>query len=255
MKHLLLLVLLLFLIKVSFGQIDSISIAKGDLITSNLKPGLHQYLVYFENPAKKRITNSSIWNRKVNFTTLHGRQVIEIEQSWYSGDSLFNRYVYSISDGKSFAPIYHKTKTHIGVEGFDFDGKSITGSDSLKNNLKENFNLGLQEPTLNWELDMEIFSTLPIKKEGQRFFINFYHPGSKSNPKYYEYAIIGSEKLKVVNDGTIDCWQMKINYSADAWAIFWIAKKSKEVLKMQEYFRGGFRYKVKFLTPIEMRYN
>jgi hypothetical protein len=83
------------------AQIDTIRIDKSDLITSNLKAGLHQYLVYFENPAKKRIGNSSIWNRQVNFKSINGRDVIEIEQFWYMTDTLSNRYVYSISDKKN----------------------------------------------------------------------------------------------------------------------------------------------------------
>jgi hypothetical protein len=252
MKHILLFILLLLFIKASFGQADTISISKGDLITSGLKPGLHQYLVYFENPSKKRIGNSSIWNRQVNFKKLNSRDVIEIEQYWYMTDTLFNRYVYSISDKKTFAPIFHKTKMRGATEAFDFDQKKVSGTDSVENNTKKDLDVLLSVGTLNWELDLEIFSTLPIKKEGQRFIVNFYHPGGKSNPKYYEYAIIGSEKLEVVNDLSIDCWKMKIDYSADAWAIFWISKKSKEVLKMQEYFRGGYRYKIKFLTPIAL---
>jgi hypothetical protein len=250
MKSFLLFLVLIATSSYCSAQIDTIRIEKGDLITSNLKPGLHQYLVYFENPAKKRIGNSSIWNRQVNFKNLNGRQVIEIEQYWYMSDTLFNRYVYSISDKETFAPIFHKTKMRGATEALDFHQQKVSGSDSVQNNTKRDLDVSLNVGTLNWELDLEIFSTLPIKKVGQRFIVNFYHPGGKSNPKYYEYAIIGLEKLQVVNDLSIDCWKMKIDYSQDAWAIFWISKKSREVLKMQEYFRGGYRYKVKFLTPV-----
>lgn len=237
------------------AQIDTINILKNDLITSNLKPGLHQYLVYFENPAKKRIGNSSIWNRQVNFKNVNGRDVIEVEQFWYMTDTLFNRYVYSLSDKKTFAPIFHKTKGRNGVEAFDFDQQTISGSDSVENNTKKDLDVPQTVKTLNWELDLEIFSTLPIKKEGQRFVINFYHPGGRTNPKYYEYAIIGSEKLAAVNETSVDCWKMKINYTETDWAIFWISKKSKEILKMQEQFRGGYRYKVRFVTPMPLAAN
>ena len=246
---------LLFAIAVSttsLAQIDTLQIDKGDLVTANLKPGLHQYLVYFENPAKKRIGNSSIWNRRVNFKNIAGKDAIEIEQHWFMSDTTFNRYVYSISDKKTFAPIFHKTKMRGSIEAFHFEKMKVSGADSVKNNAKKDLDVPLVATTLNWELDLEIFSTFPIKKEGQRFIVNFYHPGGKSDPKYYEYAIIGSEKIQIVNDLSVECWKMKINYSPDTWAIFWISKKSKEVLKMQEYFRGGYRYKVKFLTPIEM---
>ena len=234
------------------AQIDTVNIAKNDLLTSALKPGLHQYLVYFENPAKKRIGNSSIWNRQVNFKSINGKDVIEIEQYWYANDTTYNRYVYSVSDKKSFAPIFHKTKGRGGIEAFNFDATKVDGADSVADNTKKDLDVPLPVATLNWELDLEIFSTFPIKKEGQRFIVNFYHPGGRINPKYYEYAIVGSEKLQLANDSNADCWKMKINYTDTDWAIFWISKKSKEVLKMQEQFRGGYRYKVKFLTPIEM---
>jgi hypothetical protein len=250
MKHTFLLILLILVMKYSFGQVDTISVAKGDLVTANLKPGLHQYLVYFENPAKKRIGNSSIWNRHVSLKNLNGKEVIAVEQFWFSNDTLYNRYVYSLSDKKTFASIYHKTKMRGAVEAFDFEKTRVAGTDSVENNVKKDLDIPLEVATLNWELDLEIFSTLPIKKEGQRFIINFYHPGGKTNPKYYEYAIIGSEKLQGVNDAATDCWKMKISYTETDWAIFWISKKSKEVIKMQEKFRGGFRYKVRFATPI-----
>lgn len=252
MKHVLLAILSLLLISHVFAQVDTISVAKGDLITSNLKPGLHQYLVYFENPAKKRIGNASIWNRDVRFKNLNGKDVIEIKQHWFGSDTLYNRHVYSLSDKKTFTPIYHKTKMRSATEAFDFEPGKISGSDSVEQNVKKDLEVTLDIATLNWELDLEIFSTLPIKKEGQRFIINFYHPGGKTPPKYYEYAIIGSEKLESVNDNAIDCWQMKINYTPTDWAIFWISKKSKEILKMQEQFRGGYRYKLKFVTPVPL---
>lgn len=255
MKGFLLLPALLILSSTCIAQIDTIRLDKNDLITSNLKSGLHQYLVYFENPARKRIGNSSIWNREVNFKSINGRDVFEIEQFWYATDTLYNRYVYSLSDKKTFAPIFHKTKGRSGIEAFDFSQGKVSGTDSVENNTKKDLEVSLEVATLNWELDMEIFSTLPIRKEGQRFIINFYHPGGRSNPKYYEYVIIGSEKLHIVNDLSIDCWKMQINYSPTDWAIFWISKKSKEVLKMQEQFRGGYRYKIKFVTPIPLTAN
>ncbi len=229
---------------------DTIDIAKPDLITAQLKPGLHQYLVYFENPKKKRLGNPSLWNRNVVFKKFKGEDVIEIEQNWYGNDTLFNRYVYSISKRKTFEPIYHKTKMKGATEAFDFTPTKVTGSDSVANNMKGDLDVRLAAPTLNWEVDLEVFSTLPIKKEGQRFFINFYHPGGRMAPQYHEYAIIGSDKIKVVNDQDLDCWKMKIEYGPNSWAIFWIAKKSKEVLKMQEFYGSGYRYKVKLSTPV-----
>jgi hypothetical protein len=238
------------------AQLDTIRISDKDLLTSNLKEGLHQYLVYFEDPKKGRITGSFIWNRQVNFKTHGGKEVIEIVQHWFGSDSTTNRYVYSISDRKTFAPVYHYTKSSRGVEAFDFVPEKITGSDSVSGNSKKDLEVTLQTPTLNWEDDLEIFSTLPIKKVGQRFIMNFYHPGGRLVPGYYEYAVIGSEKIKSIEDRSIDCWQLKINYAQfGGWAIFWIDKKSHEVLKMQEFFGTGYRYKVRLVTPVLLTKN
>lgn len=235
----------------ALGQIDTINISKGDLVTAQLKEGLHQYVVYFENPKKKRLGNASIWNRNVQFKKVNNQEMIVIEQHWYSADTLFNRYVYSLAEKKTFAPLYHKTIMRGNTESFDFTTAKVEGSDSVNNNVKNDLSVDLSAPTLNWELDLEIFSTLPFKKVGQRFIINFYHPGGKTLPKYYEYVVSGEEKISTIGDVQTDCWKLKIDYGQNSWAIFWIGKKSKEVLKMQEFFGGGYRYKVKFATPVE----
>jgi hypothetical protein len=46
-------------------------------------------------------------------------------------------------------------------------------------------------------------------------------------------------------DITTKCWLLKINYSKDSYAIFWLTEKSKEVIKMKEYYKGNYRIKVK----------
>lgn len=252
-KLLLLLVTLVFLslgLNQAAAQIDTISIAKKDLIISQLKPGLHQYLVYFERPKQKKIMMPMLWSRQVNFKKFQGNDVVEIIQNWYASDTLLNRYIYSVSKRVDFSPIYHYTKGTRGIEAFNFERNSILGSDTVMNNTKKDFDLRLVTSTLNWELDMEILSTLPYKKIGQIFVINFYHPGGKTEPNFYQYKVIGSEIILGSDTNGIDCWQLKISYGETEWATFWVSKKSKEVLKMQEYFRGGYRYKVKLATPV-----
>ncbi|MBT1697261.1 hypothetical protein KK083_10265 [Fulvivirgaceae bacterium PWU4] len=252
MKRLLLQTLLLIVACAEVSaQADTIRLADNDLDMSYLKEGLHQYLVYFENPKKQKITGQSLWNRQVRFKQHQGNDVIEIEQRWYSSDTTFNRYVYSISQKRNFQPLYHYTKSTRGTGAFNFTTKQITGADSVEVNDKKDLRVETPVATLNWELDLEVFSTLPIKKEGQRFLINFYHPGGPA-PKYYEYKIVGSEKIHGSDNQEIACWKMKIDYGEGNWAIFWISKRSREVLKMQEYFKGNYRYKVRLSTPVPL---
>jgi hypothetical protein len=74
-------------------------------------------------------------------------------------------------------------------------------------------------------------------------------------PAYYNYTVSGSETIKGTDGKMTDCWLLKINYTETSWAIFWISKKTKEVLKMQEYFNGNYRYKVKLSTPVAASFN
>ena len=236
----------------SWAQVDTIRIDRGDLVTSKLKPGLHQYLVYYENPVKKLLGVPAVWNRQVNFKTWKGREVIEIEQHWFMADTAFNRYVYSLCDRKTFNPIYHYTKSTRGVDAFDFSKSSVSGSDSVTSNTKKDLDVSLSDPTLNWEVDLEVFNTLPIKKTGQRFVINFYHPGGKSLPTYYEYVVTGEEKIKTIEERWIDCWLLKISYSEQNWAMFWIDKRSQEVLKVRDFYNGVYRCKVRTVMGVPM---
>jgi hypothetical protein len=247
---LLILVSLTLLVHRSIAQIDTIRLETNDLITAQLKPGMHQYVVYFDLARKDAMKMPSLWNRQVNIIDYKGEPAIEIIQHWYSGDTLNNRYVYSLSKKKNFEPIYHYTKAKES-EAFNFEKSRISGSDTSANNSKKDFEISIAALTLNWELDLEIFSTLPFKKAGQTFVINFYHPGGRTAPAYYTYKVVGSESLKGINGTAIDCWQLKIDYSPTDWAIFWISKTSKDVVKMQEHFRGSYRYKVKLATSVE----
>jgi hypothetical protein len=235
----------------AFAQIDTINIAKNDLTMSQLKEGVHQYLVFFENAKKKKILSYWLWTREVKFSKLNNEPVIEINQKWHSSDTAYYREVYSVSRQRNFSPLFHLVKSPKGREGFMFTDTEVSAADTVKENKIKDLKKTLETPTLNWELDLEIFSTLPFKKEGQRFMINFYHPGG-SEPKYYEYKVIGSEKIAVADSDKIDCWKLQIEYNADSWAIFWISKKSKEVLKMQESYKGNYRYKVKLSTTVSL---
>jgi hypothetical protein len=235
----------------SFAQIDTINITRNDLVTSQLKEGVHQYLVFFENAKKKKILSYWLWTREVKLSKLNNEAVIEINQKWLSSDTAAYREVYSVSRQRNFSPLYHMVKSPKGTEAFTFTDKEVVATDTVNGNKLKDFRKAFITPPLNWELDLEIFSTLPIRKEGQRFIMNFYHPGG-SEPAFYEYKVIGIEKITVADGDKVDCWKLKIDYNADAWAIFWISKKSKEVLKMQEAYKGNYRYKVKLSTAVSL---
>jgi hypothetical protein len=230
------------------AQVDTLRSIPEKWIAQSLRPETAQYLVFFQNKKKPKQAGVYIWSRQLRFK----KNAIEVEQKWYSSDSTGYRYVYSLVDRKTFLPIYHKTiMQRSGTEAFDFGDLKIEGSDSVANNTKSTFELATTKP-LNWELDMETFSLLDLKP-GKRFAINFYHPGGRTEPKFYEYKVTGDEKVGTYEDKGIDCWKLRIDYNEKAYAIFYISKKSREVIKMEEDFGAGVRYKVKLPSAIAVR--
>ncbi|RYF80082.1 MAG: hypothetical protein EON98_13860, partial [Chitinophagaceae bacterium] len=93
-------------------------------------------------------------------------------------------------------------------------------------------------------MDLEIFPLLPFKKAGQVFAIAFYEPGTAQS-NYYKLTVTGKEALPLVGAQTVNCWLLRIDYAPGSYATFWITDKTREVVKMREYFRGRYRYKVR----------
>ncbi len=230
------------------AQVDTLRAIPEKWITQSLRPETAQYLVFFQNKKKPKQAGAFIWSRQLRVKN----NTIEVEQKWYSSDSTGYRYVYSLVDRKTFLPIYHKViMQRSGTEAFDFSDQKIKGSDSVPNNAKATFEL-VAPNALNWELDLETFTLLDLKP-GKSYVINFYHPGGRIAPTFYEYKVTGDEKVKTYEDKVIDCWKLRINYNEKYYALFYISKKSKEVIKMEEDFGAGVRYKVKLPSSITVR--
>lgn len=246
---------IIILLLVSFSvkaQVDTVYNLNSKLIKKYLKPSSNQYLVFIQRKGDPRQTYTYIWSRDVKFVNKKGKDLVEIEQKWYASDTTRNRYVYSLMNANDFSPVYHYTTLNKSIEAFDFYDDKIKGSDSIASNTKKDFNLALVHPMLNWELDLETFPLLDLKA-GKRFAINFYHPGAKGEPKLYEYKVVGEENLGVIEGGTVACWKLRIDYSEKSWAIFYISKKGREVLRMDEDFGGGVRYKVKLSNAVPIK--
>lgn len=234
------------------AQVDTIYQLDSKLIKKHLKPSSNQYLVFIQRKGDPRQTYTYIWSRDVKFANKNGKELIEIDQKWYASDTARVRYVYSVMNANDFSPVYHYTKMGKSIEAYDFYPDKINGSDSVDNNAKKDFELALKKPMLNWELDLETFPLLDLKS-GKRFAINFYHPGGKTEPKLYEYRVIGEENITVLSGETVSCWKLRIDYDAKSFAIFYISKKGREVLRMDEDFGGGVRYKVRLSNAVPIK--
>lgn len=233
------------------AQTDTLYSMDAARIRNYLPEGTYQYLVFYQNNKKPKMAGAYLWSRAVKFKKLNNREVIEIEQKWYSTDSANYRYVYSLVDRQTFLPIHHRTwMQRMGTEAYDFYADKIVGSDTVKNNSKAGFVVAnLPHTTLNWELDLETFPLLPLKAN-RTFAINFYHPGGRTEPKLYEYKVIGDTVLPGPEGSSIVCWKLKIEYGAGSSAVFYISKKKHQVLKMEEVYGQVVRYKVLLPGPI-----
>ena len=229
-----------------YAQVDTVYSIPESWIKSSIREGTTQYLVFFQNKQNHKKTGVFVWSRTLSSKTVGATKCYEVEQQWYSSDSASHRYVYSLVNQQNFLPIYHKTIMQRGSEAFDFYEDRMKSSDTVKNIMRPDFELQGKR-ALNWELDLETFSLLDLK-EGKRYAINFYHPGGRTAPKLYEYKVVGSDKVKLFDGKLVDCWKLRIDYNPTSYAIFYISKKGKEMIKMEEDFGMGVRYKVRLAT-------
>jgi len=227
---------------------ETVSSIKTSNIKRYLNEGTRQYLV-FTKKAESSQSNLSLWSRTVRFQKIDSQERIVTQQKWYSSDSTTNRTVYSICNADNFLPLYHYSSSpKNGIEAYDFLENKIIGSDTTQGNTKNGFSINQEGSTLNWELDLETFPLLDLRV-GKEFSINFYHPGSKSIPQEYLYRVIDEERIPFANNSSVECWILKINYGEKNYAMFWISKTSREVIKMVEKYNSITRYKILLSTP------
>ena len=216
------------------------------MLTEVLKPGLRQYLVYFQYPKKSDRLGFWYWTRDIAIENKDGKRCFAISQHWYGGDSMSYRKVYSLNATADFAPIYHSETVRGKTAAYNWSSTGIVGADSAKGNVKKGFDLSFTEPNLNWNLDIETFEMLPLGA-GKSFWINFYDAGLEP-PKYVLYKVTGSEQLTLMSGEKVDCWKLFSEGSSPQGPYsetYWISKKGHEFLKEEDSFSGIYRYKIK----------
>jgi hypothetical protein len=232
--------------------VDTIRVDAKRLLMSQVREGTYQYLVSFHGTDLNQVKSASIWTRKVKFEKWQGQDVISIRQEWSSQDTILNRSIWSVSEKATFKPLYHCAKSsRTGIEAFQFEKNRVAGVDSVTNNKRKGWSIDLKAPTFNWELDLEILALLPYK-DNTGYAVNFYHPGAKSAPAYYLYQVVGSEMLDLVQGQKVDCWKVRIDYDPKYYAVFWVSKKTREVLKAADVLPNGYRFKVRLAGEIKM---
>jgi len=244
-KICLFLLLMLAARAVEAQKVDTIHAGDGKLKLKYALEGNQRYIVYLNMDGKKR--NIWIWERALSREIWHGQPAIVIRQNWISSDTGFNqRQLFSVTDPRDFRPLYHDTwNPKTGRDAFNFQGDRIVAADTVADISNKTFSMNTPEPAFNWELDLETFSLLPLA-EGKKFVINFYHPGSKQGPAWHTYTVTGTEKLKTVSGGEVECYKLYTEYSNNRGnCTWWLSRKTQEVLKMEEHFGKVTRYKIK----------
>lgn len=237
---------------VSFGQKkDTVRITPELINTKVLIPGTHRWLVYFKMGADSPRTMFNIWSRTINKITHNGKDAIEVIQVWEDKDSIMHT-TRSVSDGKDFRTLYHtswwkqrgSTTLDFSTGEFTMNNRLLTKQDTAQRvkRFREPFDKALSQYTLNWHLDLEVFPLLPYKNN-ITFLINYYDPGSQE-PKWVPYTVTGSAKLLGLDGQMVDCWLLEHSEPNNK-EVFWISKKTKEVLKLEQQFGTRYRYKIK----------
>ncbi|MCQ6959982.1 DUF3108 domain-containing protein [Mucilaginibacter aquariorum] len=232
--------------KYAVAQVDTIRVKDHRLNTATLKPGLRQYLVYFQNAKNPKALRFWFWLRDTKIETRNGEKVFATTQHWYGGDTISYRTGYSVNRVKDFSPVYHTETIGGKVGAYNWDADKIKGADTVALNTKKDFVLNFTEPNFNWNQDIETFEMMPLAA-GKTFAINFYDAGY-GKPEHIIYKVTGSEVISTLDNQKVDCWKLfneTENKGTRYTQTFWISKKGHEFIKEEDSFPGGYRYKVK----------
>lgn len=227
------------------AQVDTINSKNNKIQVQKLKDEQVNYLVYMVDSATSKRTVGDLWQRETKLTMLAERPTVTFKWHWLHADTLLATVI-NICDRATLSPIYHYANYKgRGIFAYDYRDGEMVPTDTIKNNLAvKKGKVVLPIPVISWEQDLETYPLLPIKKVGQKFDISFFDPNEKS-PSYHRYEVVGREDLSLNNDTRVKCWLLRINYPSAGYALFWLADKSREVLKMKEYFKGKYRFKVR----------
>ncbi len=235
---------------------DTIAINVKSLHIDYLKEGTNRYLVYFISDLGSKRSSVQFWTRSVARTNEDGNGKIIISQSWQDKDTVFHTSV-SQFEAKSLRTLSHDVWQGRGGRTskvfFDFkskivvlNGDTLTSLDTTATAKKvwDGFVKSSDRYFLNWHTDLEVFSALPFKV-GRVFSIPFYDPGFSPVRQVY-YKVTREVSLVTYDNIKIRCWLMERNSPNGGTEVYWISKKTREVLMLQQKIdEKRYRYKLK----------
>lgn len=236
-------------------RVDTINATNHSLLIHKLKESTAKYWVYFTDSSKqKRKGVGDIWERKITKEKLNNKDVIKFTWNWITSDEIV-KHTINILDAKTLSPITYfainKTPKRTDTSAYIFEKDYLRKDKTVKGNtVNDDFEKELNIPVLNWELDLETYPLFRIKKIGQIFDVAFFDV-NESAPVYHRYKVIGEDKLESIDHIPISCWLLKIDYDEKNNAIFWLSKKTGEMIKSEEkvVFGNNSLYSFKVKLP------
>lgn len=242
MKKLILILTGAFLAFMGYSQ-DTIRVGHHFRDFDKLELGTKTDAIY--NEFKGQIRGLAIKKRTTEKIAIKGKEYIRIVHEWTSPSTEWNGNFEYICEPNTLKPVQHiRFVESLGKEAFHFGDMNITGLDSASDNKKEGFQLVLDEPTYNWEIDLETYSLIPMKA-GKEVVMNFYHPGGTTPPKFYKLKVEGEDKIELPNGKWLDCWVVFTDYGGSQPTRFWYTKKDQNFVKMEANFNGMIIRKVR----------
>ncbi len=234
-------------------KMDTVKIDGSNVNTAHLIPGTHRYLVYFKLSKNATRTLPQFWTRTIERSTENGKQLLMITQEWEDNDTIVHS-TKSICDATTMQTLFHKTwwkgrgaaEANFSKNELLYNDVVVTAADTAAylKRIYNAFQSAQGRYSLNWHLDLEVFPLLPYR-EGVTFLIPFYDPGITSPLADVAYTVSGSAVLTGYDQHPVDCWLLTHETKGNK-EVFWISKKTREVLKLeQEFGKESARYKIK----------
>ena len=247
-----LLLLSLLTVHVMAMTADTLQIKSGDLDMKALQTGSYSYALFYKKTKESWAQRITLVKIKVSKGMYHDKPAITVIQRW-DRDTIMHA-AWSVFDAKDFSTLLHHTwwKTLGYSMKFDFEAKTagfdkngIIGEipDSIKTAATAGFNQSFESYNLNWHADLIVYQLLPYQNN-RTFVINYYDPGF-GKPEHVLYTVTGSDFITTGSGEKVECWVLNHDDPGNIYERFWIAKKTKEVLKEEDYSPKGYRYKLK----------
>ncbi|MEQ9467343.1 MAG: hypothetical protein RLN88_08015 [Ekhidna sp.] len=211
-------------------EIDTIRMGQTFENYDDLEMGTMKEVIYTEVNGATRFGAMKI--KSVKEVEIDGKKYLEFKHTWMSGNTDFNGDFYYLCEPQTLKPVLHIRNTkQKGKEGFRFTDTAIIPLDTVQDNVVKDLDIQLEVPTYAWEIDLETYSLLPMKK-GYQAVMNFYHPGGPA-PAYYTLKVEGDEKLVLPSGETMDCWVLFTDYGGTQPSRFWYTKRGQNFVKME----------------------